>query len=58
MQPAVVIIDACSVCAEHIKERRNSSEVWITALLLLCTFALYVTLQEEQKDNEFNKKYP
>ncbi|KAK2522735.1 hypothetical protein Q9233_010094 [Columba guinea] len=44
--------------SEHIKERRNSSEVWITALLLLCTFALYVTLQEEQKDNEFNKKYP
>lgn len=42
---AVMITDAPSICAENIKRRINSSEVLITALLLLWTFALYMTLQ-------------
>lgn len=41
---AGVITDAPSMCAEHIK-RINSSEFLITALLLLWTFAMWMTLQ-------------
>lgn len=41
---AGVITDTPSMCAEHIK-RINSSEFLITALLLLWTFALCMTLQ-------------
>lgn len=44
-QSTVTIMDAHSMRAGHIKGRINSSETLITTLLLLCTFALYTTLQ-------------
>ena len=45
MQSTVTVMDIRSMCAEHKKGRMNSTEVLVTTLLLLCTFALYMTLQ-------------
>lgn len=44
-QSTVTVMDAHSTRAGHIKGRINSSEIAITTLLLLRTFALYMTLQ-------------